>query len=169
MVADFDEVSQLGVPRLRFRTAPNGALPTRFEKRVLAAIVILILLPAAALAGMGAWPMLLFAGLEVIVLAWAFRIMHRRRGDFELLEIDDSDVRIEIRQDGRRESRTLNRRWAQLVVRSESNLGVRVSLSVRSHGTETSIGRYLNDEDRLTLAARLGKWMQTVRLPRRGG
>lgn len=164
MIADLERPLQMGEPRLRFCTTPNRSLGERFEKWVFAAIAMAVLLPALVLAGMGAWPVLPFAGLEVLLLVWAFRVMRRRCGDFELLEIDDTEIRIEIRQDGRRESRTLNRHWAKLIVRSGQNLGERVSLSVRSHGRETLIGRYMNDEDRLSLAARLGKWMQTVRL-----
>lgn len=163
MIADFEEPIDADAPCVRVRSAPNASLAGRFETGVFVAIAAMVLLPAVALAQMGAWPMLPFAGAEILVLAWAFGVMRRRRGDFELVEIDGPEIRLDIRQDGRRESRTLNRHWAQLVVRREAKLGERVHVSVRSHGSETAIGRFMNDEDRLAMAAKLGKWIRTVR------
>jgi len=105
---------------------------------------------AVAFAIIGAWPILPFAGLEMLVLCLAFRAIERRAADYERIAIDGDRVRIEIREVGQARSHEFNRFWAQVVVNRDGS-----QLALRSHGREVEIGRHLNDGQRLALAREL--------------
>ncbi len=109
---------------------------------------------AAGFALLGAWLILPFAGLEMLVLYLAFRCMDRRAGDFERIAITGDRVEIEIREAGRLESFELNRCWAQLVGGDDGRL------ALRSHGRDVRIGRHLNDEQRLALKHEIGRHLR---------
>lgn len=144
---------------LRFCSRPNCSLSEQSGKRILWAISLLLFVPVCGFALLGGWPLLPFAGLEVGVLVWVFDYMRRRRDDYELLEIEGEEIRLDCKQDGREEHKRLNRRWVQLVVENNNPADGHVRLAFRSHGHETEIGLFLNDEDRMTLAGSLGNWV----------
>ena len=109
---------------------------------------------AAGFALLGAWLILPFAGLEMLVLWLAFRYIDRRAGDFERIAIAGDRVEIEVCEAGRRTRYELNRCWAQLVG------GDGERLALRSHGREIEIGRYLNDEQRYALGREIGRHLR---------
>ena len=102
---------------------------------------------AIAFAIFGAWPILPFAGLEMLVLFLAFCAIERRAADYERIAIDGDRVKVEIREVGQERGHEFNRHWAQVVV---SRGGAQLAL--RSHGRQVEIGRHLNDGERLALA-----------------
>jgi uncharacterized membrane protein len=106
---------------------------------------------ACAFAVLGAWLILPFAGLEMLVLYGAFRYMERHASDYERIVIRADTICVEFRDAGRARSHELSRYWAQVVV---SRDGARLAL--RSHGREVEIGRHLNGEQRLSLAREIG-------------
>ena len=108
---------------------------------------------ATGFALLGAWLILPFAGLEMLVLWLAFRYVDRRAGDYERIAIAGDRVEIEFCEAGRRRSHELNRCWAQVV-----DGGGRLAL--RSHGREFEIGRYLDDEQRLALGREIGRHLR---------
>jgi uncharacterized membrane protein len=102
---------------------------------------------AAAFAYFGAWLILPFAGLEMLVLYLAFRCIERHARDYELIEIGGDRVTVEQFEAGNTRSEAFSRYWARVVV---SQNGSRLAL--RSHGHELEIGRSLSDAQRLELA-----------------
>lgn len=149
---------QAGAERLSFRSVPNCSLPELASKRVFWGITCVTFLIAAVFGAMGYWLTLPFAGLEIGVLAWAFDSLGRHRKDFESLEIVGEELEIESRQGEKLEKSCVNRHWAQLVTQKDMVSG-HVRLAVRSHGQETEIGLFLNDEDRLELCKSLKGWL----------
>lgn len=109
----------------------------------------------------GAWPVLPFAGLEVLTIAWAFHHIHRHAGDYESLTIEGDSLAIE-KHDCNHDSRTVfNRYWAQILLRQQPSGGH--ALLVRSHGREVEFGRrFLSDDQRLLLAGQLKKRVGAV-------
>ena len=127
----------------------NNSLSSTGRLFVFAFIFAVSIGIAAGFALLGAWLILPFAGLEMLVLWLAFRYIDRRAGDFERIAIAGDRVEIEVCDAGRRHSYELNRCWAQLV-------GGSGRLALRSHGREIEIGRYLNDEQRDALGREIG-------------
>lgn len=103
---------------------------------------------------MGAWMVLPFAGLEVLVVAYAFYYVNQHAQDFESLTIQGDELAIEKKELTTISRTVLNRHWAKVVVR-EYPSGDH-GLFIRSHGKEVSFGkRFLSDEQRLVLAEQL--------------
>ena len=113
-----------------------------------------ILIVAVGLTVLGAWPVLPFAGAEMLALTVAFYLISLRDGDFERLTIVDQAISVEVRERGAASQVEMNRAWAQLVRRMDRR-GRRCSLALRYHGVEVAIGRLMNDEQRLTWSREL--------------
>jgi uncharacterized membrane protein len=107
---------------------------------------------AAAFAVFGAWLILPFAGLEMLVLYGAFHYFERHAADYELIEIDGDRVKLEWCEAGSLRTEALSRYWARVVASRDGS-----RLALRSHGREVEIGRNLSDEQRLELARALKK------------
>lgn len=107
---------------------------------------------AAGAAALGAWPVMPFAGLEVALVAFAFRVLSRHDADFERLEVGEHEVRLEAREARRFTRLVAHRPWARVVVREE---GWRCSLELLYAGRAVPLGRLLSDEGRRQLAQAL--------------
>lgn len=133
-------------------STPNRCLGIAARRWVLAAIGATTLGIAAGAAALGAWPVMPFAGVEVALIALAFRVLARHDADFERLEVGSREVRIEARE-ARRFVRFVARRpWARLVV---AERGARCTLGLAYAGRTVPLGRMLSDEGRRRLAERL--------------
>jgi uncharacterized membrane protein len=128
----------------------NNSLSSTGRLVAFALIFIISIGIAAAFATFGAWLILPFAGLEMLVLFLAFHHMERHAADYEQIEIDGGTVKVEWTSAGSLHHGAFNRHWAQVVVNGDGS-----RLALRSHGRELEIGRYLNDEQRLDLARAL--------------
>lgn len=112
------------------------------------ALSLVVLAIGAGFAAAGAWLVLPFAGLEVLVLGVAFTLYARHAADYERLELDAGRLRVEV-ADGAR------------IARYELN-GARVSMEegrvmVRDAREQLEVGRHLGAEARAELAAELRK------------
>jgi uncharacterized membrane protein len=97
----------------------------------------------------GAWPIVPYAGLEMLVLYLAFRHIDRHAGDYERFAIAGDRLQVEV-QDGAQLNRfECNRHWARIVYEKSGRL------AVRSHGREFEIGRHLSEQQRLSVARQL--------------
>jgi len=105
---------------------------------------------ASAFAIFGAWLILPFAGLEMLVLYLAFREIGRHAGDYERIAIGRDRVRVESCETGQLSRDELSRYWARVVASRDGRY-----LALRSHGRELAIGRHRSDEQRLELARAL--------------
>jgi uncharacterized membrane protein len=132
----------------------NNSLSSAGRVLILGSLVLVSLTISLAFAAHGAWPVLPFWGLEMVVLFLAFRSVARHAEDFESIRIDGDRVLIEKR-DARSLTRyEFNRYWAQLVVQPPGG-GRHARLALESHGRQVEFGRHLTDEQRLQVAQTL--------------
>lgn len=136
----------------------NNSLSSTGRLVVFALIFVVSIGIAVAFAVVGAWLILPFAGLEMLVLFLAFHYVERHAADYERIEIVGDTVRIEWCNAGSTHGRTLNRHWARVVVSGDGS-----RLALRSHGRELEIGRYMNTEQRMDLAHSLKRRLGTAR------
>lgn len=107
---------------------------------------------------LGAWPVLPFAGLEVLGLCLAFAYIGKHADDYERVAVLGDRVNVEI-VDGRQVRRfELNRHWARVVWDPG-----RARVALRSHGRELEIGRHLRTEQRVLLARELKRELGAAR------
>jgi uncharacterized membrane protein len=131
---------------------PNRSLGPAAQRWVLAVIAATTLGVAAGATAFGAWPVMPFAGLEVALVALAFRVLRLHDADFERLEIGEYEVRVEAR-DARHVTRFVaHRAWARVVLRER---GARCTLRLAYAGRTVPLGRMLSDEGRRQLAESL--------------
>ena len=98
---------------------------------------------------LGAWPILPFAGIEMVVVFIAFRLVERHAGDYERITIRGTQVEIEVQEGSNVMRREMNRYWARVVRAADGRV------ALRSHGHELEVGRHLCEEKRLELAREL--------------
>jgi len=115
---------------------------------VFAALGVAALAIGTGFALAGAWLILPFAGLEVLLLAAAFLLQARHATDYERIELDRGRLAIEIAQAARVARYELDAR----TVRVESD-GRHVVL--RTGGEPLELGRHLDDDSRAAFAAEL--------------
>ena len=130
-------------------SVPNRSLGPSGRRWTLAAIAATTFAVAAGAAAIGAWPVMPFAGLEIALLALAFRVVRMHDGDFERLEIGEHEVRVEARDADHMTRFVANRPWARVVVRGD---GARCTLRLAYAGRTVPLGRLLSDEGRRRLA-----------------
>ena len=131
---------------------PNRSLGVAAQRWVLGAIAATTLGVAAGATAFGAWPVMPFAGLEVALVAFAFRVLREHDADYERLEVGDHEVRVEAR-DAKCVTRFVaHRPWARVVMRER---GARCTLRLAYAGRTVPLGRLLSDEGRRQLAENL--------------
>ena len=130
----------------------NASLGPAGKVLFLSLIASVSLLIGLGFAWFGAWPVLPFAGAEVLAVVLAFRIAAMHADDFERLTISGERLTIETGDLGRRSREDFHRYWAKVVLRQDAG---RFHLAFRSHGREVEFGRLLSDEQKLALAGRI--------------
>jgi uncharacterized membrane protein len=110
----------------------------------------------------GAWLVLPYAGLEFLLVWWAFSLMSRRAGDYEKLTIANFVLAFESRVKGNRNKFECNANWAQLYCLSRYN-GHRCELTLRYAGRQVPVGQLLSDEQRFNWADALQGKLRVVR------
>lgn len=125
----------------------NNSLSSTGRLVVFALIFVVSIGIAVAFAALGAWLILPFAGLEMLVLFVAFYYVERHATDYERIEIDGNTVKVEWCNGGTTRGEEINRHWARVVVSGDGS-----RLALRSHGRELEIGRYMSVEQRVDLA-----------------
>ena len=126
----------------------NNSLSPAGRSLVVGSLAAISLVISLAFALQGAWMILPFAGLEVLVVYLAFRCVERHAGDFESLSIQGDQVLIVRQERGEVSRYEFNRYWAQVVLEP----GRKVVLALRSHGRQVEFGRHLTEQQRCAMA-----------------
>jgi uncharacterized membrane protein len=136
---------------------PNRSL-TRTGLLVATAACLSALMPATLLCALlGAWLVLPFVGLEIVVALGAFAWLARHRDDHERIVLDAGHV-SHLRVDGlRRETHRFPRYWVQLVVEPGAGERRPPRLWLRSHGRSVELGRDDSATTRALLARTLAR------------
>lgn len=135
-------------------TRPNCSLSPEGTVRVFSVVTLVTLLFAFGCLLLGAWPVLPFAGAELVGLFLCFRHVWRHAGDYERLTMDDDKVVLETHQPGRDQHVELSGYWGQILMECMPD-GYCERLALRSHGREIEFGRFLTSEERLELGQKL--------------
>ena len=114
------------------------------------ALAALVLAIGAGFAVAGAWLILPFASLEVLLLGAAFVLYARHAADYEKIELEVNRLTVEVAQADRIEHYELDARATQVSIEQERVL-------LRGRKEQLEIGRHLDAERRAQLAAELDK------------
>lgn len=103
---------------------------------------------------------LLFAGLEVVVIGALCAWLYRHLDDAEQVVIDAERVRLIRRIGGRESHDDFPRYWARVALDRSQDEHRPSRLQIGSHGRFVSLAEYINEGDRLVLAEQLRKVLQ---------
>lgn len=133
---------------------PNCSLSPADTLRVFSVIVLISLGFSFVFVLIGAWPVLLFCGAELLALGYCFYHVLMHAGDFEQLTIDNDKVIVDIHELGHDQHVELSGYWTRLVLDSMPD-GYCRWLALKSSGREVEFGRHMTSEERLKLAGQL--------------
>jgi len=117
---------------------------------VFAALAIAVLAIGTGFALLGAWLILPFAGLEVLLLAGAFFLQARHATDYERIELSGERLRIDVADGARLARYELDARLARLAMDDGA-------LVLRGPCEQVQLGRHLDAESRAAFATELQK------------
>ncbi len=134
---------------------PNRSLTQRQLQLVFVGIAVICLSIASVFAVLGMWPVLPFAGAEVIAVGIGFYLSAMGGREMEVVSVNSDKVAVEK---GRRQIRQrweLQRAWAQIRLLPPKMRWYPSRLVIRSHGKAVELGGFLNEEERQQLAGKL--------------
>src|SRR5512140_3326181 len=110
---------------------PNRSLGVVARRWAVAWIALTSLGIAGGAWAIGAWPVMPFAGIEVLLVVFAFHVLGRHDADFERIEIGPHEVKVEARHARSVVEFVAYRPWAVVEVRER---GLRCTLSLAYAG-----------------------------------
>lgn len=111
---------------------------------------------------LGAWPVIGFLGLDVLLIYFAFRLNYHAARIYETVDLSEEELRVtRVYPSGRADSWSFNPYWAKIEL-EESDTGGH-KLSVRSHGRVLRFGSFLTDEEKRSFADALGTALEDMR------
>lgn len=132
-------------------------------------LVVMVLVGGVCFVGgvafmaMGAWPVVGFFGLDVLIVWAAFRANYRAARAYEEIRLGDGTLLIRrVTARGEASEIRLDAYWARLIVDRVEDEGV-VGLALTSHGQRHEIGSFLDPAARESFAAALGAALGAAR------
>lgn len=105
-----------------------------------------------AFMAIGAWPVVGFLGLDVLLVWLAFRWNYRTARAFEEVSVSLTEIVIrKVSHHGRIEEYRFNPFWARLAISREEDEGV-TRIALYSKGEHVPVGGFLNPDDRTSFA-----------------
>ena len=151
--------------------APHCSLSTRGAFLFFGSVCLPTFGVASAATALGFWPVLPFAGAEMLLLGWALHANMQRRFERETIDVSESEIVIEYAR-GNPQRVVFPRHWAQVKIRRPKSPLHRCQLVIESHGRAYEVGKFLSEEERHQLAAELkqliGGMNQSPALPHSG-
>jgi uncharacterized membrane protein len=151
--------------------APHCSLSTRGALLFFGSVCLPTFGVASAATALGFWPVLPFAGAEMLLLGWALHSNMQRRFERETIDVTETEIVIGFAR-GNPQRVVFPRHWAQVKIRRPKSPLHRCQLVIESHGRAYEVGKFLSEEERHQLAAQLkqliGGMNQSPALPHSG-
>ena len=141
--------------RWRIVIRPNRSLTQRQLRRVFLVIAAVCLGLASAFAAIGMWPILPFAGAEVIVVGIGFVLSARSGQETEVVSVDGDKLAVEKGRRQLSQRWETQRAWTQVHLLAPKIRWYPSRLVLRSHGKVVELGSFLNESERQQLAGEL--------------
>lgn len=147
----------------QFILHPHRSLSPRGFLILMSGISAVSFIAGVAFWLLGAWPVMGFFGLDVLLIYWAFKINYRSGRAYEVIDITPDVLTLtRVSPKGSSEKFEINPYWARVGLSTDHPDG-RTSLRIIAQGRELLIGQFLNDEERGALAEALRAALQGMR------
>jgi uncharacterized membrane protein len=112
---------------------------------------------------MGAWPVIGFLGLDVLLVYWAFRANYRSAAAFEEVVVTPSELRLRrVSHRGEVKEWTLNPLWTKLDRETHDDFGL-LKLFLVSRGRKLAVAGFLSPNEKESFAAALSAALNEAR------
>ena len=139
-------------------TRPNASASKQSVFKLLLSLGVFSGLIAMAFLHVGAWMVLPFAGLELVLLVLAFVVVLRHSGDYEKITFVENHVEIEQSVLGKIKHVRFQCYWTRITLREGEN--GKTSLWIGSHNQEVEFGRdTMDNEQREQVASHLKRML----------
>ena len=152
----------LAAPERRIDIHARCSLTRRTAAFFLLSVALTTFAVAAPFAWNGFWPVLAFAALEVTLIAWAVRVSMRAGGESQSIIVTEESVTIVHRRAQDERTSVFPRHWSRVTLHAPLAALHPNRLLIESHGRVCEVGRFLTDDERRSLAARLKHWVGNV-------
>lgn len=142
--ASIDEQGHTGHILLK----PNLSLSWRANKYIFLLIVLVTSLVAGYYISRGGWMVLPFSLIELLVIGISTWMFFCRNNHCEIITFTDSKVLIERGRTKMEKALEYPRHWSQIHVKEHGLYGIPV-VSIRSHGKELELGKFLGYDEKL--------------------
>lgn len=140
---------------ITYELRPNCSLSVRGAMLFFGSACVLCFGVAGFFVVRGFWPVLPFAGVEMAVLGWALAVSRRARHQAQFIRVSQQHVEIVWADRDTRERVVFPRHWSKVTLRAPHSKLHPSRLAVECQGRSLEIGRFLTDDERRELAARL--------------
>src|SRR5258705_1704075 len=142
-------------PLFSARVTPHRSLNRTGFLVLMGFIGIVSFVAGVAFCLMGAWPVLGFFGLDVLVIYWAFRINFRSADAAEDIMVTPTELRVRrVSHRGHLMEWSFNPLWVQLEQTGDPEFGIE-RLDLVSRGRRVSIGHFFGPDEKASLAKAL--------------
>lgn len=149
------QTQTLGSVERRFVLAPNLAPNWGQTMRIFLLLSSVCMSIALVCAWFGLWPVIPFAGLEIIALGTGLYVSARRSLDREVIDVDGGVLRVQKGRGRAEHTWHMERTWTEVVLRRLPKRWGETQLVLRSRDLEVIIGGFLDAEERSSLAREL--------------
>ena len=155
--------------KLMIVARPNHSSSWRGNLYALLAISVPSLGAAIGFTLLGAWPILPFAGLELLALGGALYYVNWKLQYRHVITLDPDSVRIEKGHYHPKQSWRLPRQGTGLSITPEKHPWDSPELALQGQGESVSVGEFLNQEDARELIALLRREIRVNSVSEAGG
>ena len=135
---------------------PHRSLSRQGFLAVMGLVVAVNLVVGGVFMAMGAWPITGFAGLDVLLVWWAFRANFADARRMERISITEHELVFDrLRENHPPEQQRFVRRWVRVELEEDRERELIGRLSLVSGATRVAVGDFLGPEERKTLASAL--------------
>lgn len=135
---------------------PHRSLSREGFLTLMGLVILVNLVVAGMFVALGAWPIAGFAGLDVLLVWWAFRVNFADARKLERISITDHELVLDrLSERHPPEQQRFVRRWVRVELEEDRDRELIGSLLIVSGRTRVAVGEFLAPEERKSLATAL--------------
>lgn len=151
-------------PVFSARLTPHRSLPLNGFVALMALIGVLSLSTALMFLAVGAWPIVAFLALDVVIIFLAFQLNYTAARAYEDVIVTRSELIVRrVNAWGRVTVETLHPFWTRLKTAYDEDAEQVLAIKLESKGQQVPVGAFLNPDDKESFANALGDALATVK------
>jgi len=135
---------------------PHRSLTRQGFLALMGLVIAINLIVAGMFVALGAWPIAGFAGLDVLLVWWAFKVNIADARKLERISITEHELVLDrVSEKHPPQQQRFVRRWVRVELQEDGERELIGSLLLISGRTRVAVGEFLAPEERKTLAEAL--------------